>query len=252
MTEQGTPTTTSFATINESGPFSLVESGLPLGITRQPTFGSHVSADLGSISYIELLSQEKLVDVVKISTTTKPDQSVWSFKNTYSDVIALHAPKQNVFRLASWNLHFRFEFRSNFQQVGMALIYQHNYPDDAMSYMIGHNAPTNLSTKLATQLPHLKIAFGENFDAEAVMKWNLPFHALSSDQQVTGNYAWKLQSSQDYPALLNMEPCMGSIHLCVPVQMQVSTGVTPEMTVRIWSWLTDVKLAAYQPDKDNL
>lgn len=252
MTEQGTNQTTSFATINESGPFSLVESGLPLGITRQPTFGSHVSADLGNISYQQLISQEKLVGVVTISTSTKADEPVWSFENTYLRVKELHFPKQNLFRLTSWNLHFRFEFRSNFQQVGMALIYQHNYPHDAMSYMLGKSAPTKLSAKLAMQLPHLKVALGENFDAEAVMKWNLPFHALSSDQAKGGNYLWKIPEEDKYSAFLRMEPSMGSIHLAVPVQMQVSAGVTPEMTVRIWSWLTDVKFAAYQPDETNL
>lgn len=252
MALQSTEKNTSFATINESGPFSLVETGLPLGITRQPTFGSHVSADLGNISYTQLISQEKLVGVVSISTSTPPDVPIWSFVNAHSDVKALHFPKQKLFRLQSWNLHFRFEFRSNFQQVGMALIYQHNYPRDALAYCVGKTLGGRTSTKLATQLPHLKVALGENFDAEAVMKWNLPYHALTSDQINSGDYAWHFSNQSKLNARQNWEPEMGSIHLAVPVQMQVSTGVTPEMTVRIWSWLTDVKLAAYQPDSENL
>lgn len=252
MALQSTEKNTSFATVNESGPFSLVESGLPLGISRQPTFGSHTSADLGNISYTQLISQEKLVGVINITTSSPPDVPLWSFINSHKHVKELHFPKQNVFRLQSWNLHFRFEFRSNFQQVGMALIYQHNYPRDALSYCVGKALGGRVSTKLATQLPHLKIALGENFDAEAVMKWNLPYHAQSSDQMTGGNYAWQFGNQGKLNPRQLFEPEMGSIHLAVPVQMQVSTGVTPEMTVRIWSWLTDVKLAAYQPSSDNL
>lgn len=257
MTEQGTPQTTSFATINESGPFSLVETGLPLGISYQPDISTHTSADLGNISYRDLISQEKLVDTIKITTSSLPNKKLWEFENEFPSVVKLHAPRQNVFRLLSWNLHFRFEFRSNFQQVGMALIYQHNYPPSAMSYLLDQKFDITHKTealpmKLATQLPHIKVAFGENLDVHAVMKWNVPHHALASDQRVDGNYAWKISNSQDYFSQNPMNVSMGSIVLSAPIQMQVAAGVTPEMTVRIWSWLTDVKFAAYQPSETTL
>lgn len=235
----------------QSGAIPLKESGLPLGIPIQPDIMAsyHEHASLKAMTMSALLGQHKLIGTYTISTATDPTKPIWSFRHTPAAVASMHLRSMvKLFRLSSWTLHFKFEFRSNFQQVGQCLVVQHNIPLQVSWYLLGkditRNDETQLYTnyKLMTLLPHTKVAMGEDVDVNATMKWNIPVEGVQSHPTL---YAWKTSSTLASP---NEDYDMGSIFVIAPWKMDVAQGVTPEMTVRIWSWLTDVKLASYDPE----
>lgn len=92
---------------------------------------------------------------------------------------------------------------------------------------------------------------GEDIDIHVELKWDCP-HSASFGLDMYNPDGDKLlpdvgnDSAFDTPFY-----DFGSLNLYVPFPMQVSTGVSSVMSVRIWTYLTDFKYAAYYP-KDNV
>lgn len=250
MATQGIATETGFSTINESGAIPSVESGLPLGLPEQPDLmvSHHERAMVARFHLTSLLEQEKLVGTYEITPTTDPSTAVWEFVHTARNVLELHLRTyKTIFRLSSWKLHFKFEFRSNFQQVGQILVVQHNIPLKTLWYILGKYQDLDGSNKLSenymlmTILPHTKVAMGEDVDVQATMNWNIPIEGCMSSYS---GYQYDHESAENTYA---QEIEMGRIFVIAPVKMQVALNVTPSMTVRIWSRLSNLRLAAYNP-----
>lgn len=248
MEQQGNSNETGYSTINQSGAPPLEESGLPIGLPRQPDImalhHSHIMTNKAALT--TLLEQDKLIGTYPIGVGMDPGSPVWQFVHTYSNVAKLHLRSfQDTYKLASWTLHFKFEFRSNFQQVGQNLVVQHNIPTELLSYIFGTGtlggSDLYKSYKIMTQLPHTKVAMGEDVDVHATMNWNIP---LESAFESGFSYKWPLTESMQ-SRIENIE--FGTIAIVPAIPMQVAKGVSPNMTVRVWSRLSNLKLGAYSP-----
>lgn len=235
------------ATGIQSGATPLAETELPMHIPTQADFMAMMRSPAQSKpwTYEQLLSQEKRVGKFSITTSTSQTIPVWTFQHTFDNVASLHFPnRKNDFKNYSWKLHFRLQFRSNWQQVGQIVVVQHNIPQNVFGYLTGQ--PTFLALNndyaIMTMLPHTKVAMGEDTDVEVEMPWNLPVAASYASM---ANYV-QTAPIAGVPALLR-SPDMGTVSIYAPWQMQVANGVNPQMTVEIWSYLTDLTLGGYDP-----
>lgn len=250
MSVQGIATEIGYSTVNESGAVPLQESGLPLGLPRQPDQMAlyHSHAETARVAFTTLLEQEKLVGTYMITPNTPTNVPVWSFRHTASNVLNMHLRSMSkLFRLSSWTIHFKFEFRSNFQQVGQCLVVQHNMPLELLWYILGKDEEDVAadviydSYRYMTLLPHTKVAMGEDIDVTATLNWNIP---LEGCYALEAGYVWPSQDTSKVVA----EPIeLGEIFVIAPIKMEIANGVTPNMSVRIWSRLSNLKLAAYDP-----
>lgn len=203
--------------------------GLPTKAIENRSFSSAIAPQW---TYEELQSQCKLIKTIKIT----PDSSgeIWSFRNTWRNVEEIHfRTLTNLFLLRSWKLNFIFEFRSNFQQVGLMNIVFNNMPRALQDYIPGQQHVD--SFPLQVQLPHRLVSMGEDVNVHIGLNWLSPFIAAPS----------KLYKTVTPDSLVYDDYDMGTLKLYVPYPMEVATGVTPNMSVRIWSYLTDVTYAGY-------
>lgn len=191
------------------------------------------------------MSQEKKVGTFTIDTSSSASAPIWTFWHNFGDVAALHFPsRKNDFRNFSWNLHFRLQFRSNFQQVGQIIVVQHNMPPEVIQYLLEvEDASAAIASNYGrmTMLPHTKVPMGEDTDVHVEMPWNLPEICTYAS---LGNYNYNVNGS-GVPQ--KKVPTMGCVMIVPAIQMQVAANVNPQMTVEIWSWLTDLRLSGYDP-----
>lgn len=255
MAEQGIATEQGMSTVNQSGAKPLEESGLPLGIPKQIDVmaSHHDHAGTARLALTTLLSQDKLVDTITINSATSQTVPVWKFTHDASSVLQMHMRTYaDFFHMSSWTLHFKFEFRSNFQQVGQCLVVQHNIPERTFWYLIGKRSGSDSYAelysdyKLMTLLPHTKVSMGEDVDVHATMNWNL---AVEGCQSSYAGYSWP--PGDGIKGFKNEIQRMGHIFVIAPIPMQIAQGVSPNMSVRIWSRLSNLKLSAYDP-KDTV
>lgn len=237
----------------DTGAFPLQMSNVVLGLPYKPdpTAVLHGTAKTRPWSYGDLVSQHKLLADLTISAgnsnTAGTSGRVWHFRNTWRNVVNTHFGLnfKKLFGLKSWTVNFRFQFRSNFQQVGQSLISYTNIPAQLWDY---HGLTTEARSlfdigdyMVHTQFPHRKIAMGEDVDVEVALRWLSPFEAsFGTDVYDYEGDGVKNSWSEGYD--------MGTLFLSVPFSMEVATGVDPSMSVRIWSWLTDITYAAYTPE----
>lgn len=219
-------------------PFSNVEIGLP--IKPDPTQIDKTGTSTNSWRYEDIVGQMKLMADLPVSTSTKG--YLWSFQNTWVNVAKFHFRNNmdKLFGIKSWKLKFLFEFRSNFQQVGQLCLFYSNLPSIATSYHFNTQAATTDpydDYTVMTQLPHRKIPMGEDVDIPLTCTWISPFKGSFATSR------FKIDDAGNFDPIYDM----GTIFLYVPFEMQVATGVDPQMTVRIWSSLSDVQYSAYQP-----
>jgi hypothetical protein len=246
--EQEKPQIQARATVIDTGAIPLPLSNIPLGIPDKPDImaSHHGNSSAAMWSLSEIFSQQKLIGTYNISTSTAVDKPVWSFQHTFQNVLDLHFRElQGLFSMYSWTLHFRFQFRSNFQQVGQVLIVNHTIPQRLLPFLIGTKPLKTLEENymLMTTLPHVKVPMGEDIDVDCSLKWNVPVQAPTFTKE-----HYTLPSGDvPLPDTLTLQYDMGSVFVIAPIQMEVAQNVTPNMTVRIWSWLTDVKMGGYSP-----
>lgn len=209
--------------------------GLPKPVVRDSDVGSAVSQPW---SYGDLVSQKKLLTTLRVTTDVKPGREpIWHFRNTWRNVYETHFRNlEELFMLKSWTLNFLFEFRSNFQQVGQFNLVYTNIPKPLQPYLVGDEFGSYL---IQTQLPHQKIFMGEDTNTTVQLKWLSPFKSgIYFDKYLTGIPSDYSSVTDDYD--------MGTLYLYVPFPMQVATNVDPSMTVRIWTYLSDVDYAGYR------
>lgn len=245
------------ATEIDSGATQLSLGSTPMfsNISLDPANMIHGPARAPAWSFAELISQRKLVGTFPIASTgVTPMEKVWSFRHTFANVLQLHMrDMKNLFHLYSWKLHFCFQFRSNFQQVGQILVVQHHIPKNYFYYLTGKE-DVHEDYRLATMLPHVKVPMGEDVDVEAEMVWNAPVAAASGNWDSYRYKSW-VEPGPGKPPAREIEHSgydMGSIGVYVGLPMEIAQNVNPSLTVRIWSWLTDVKYGAYTPTDDLL
>lgn len=158
---------------------------------------------------------------------------------------------KEVFHLYSWKLHFCFQFRSNFQQVGQILVVQHHIPKNLM-YLLAGTSEVAGSYRLATMLPHVKVPMGEDVDVETEMVWNAPVAASSGFWNSYSYKSWAVNELDPARQIEHSGYDMGSVAIYVAKAMEIAQNVNPSMTVRVWSWLTDLRYGGYTPTDDIL
>lgn len=231
----------------DTGAIPLPMSNVLLGLPYKPDPTTSIKA--GSVArswtYADLVSQKKLIADIQIDNTS--EGTIWTFQNTWDNVLKTHFSGDDgirlLFGLKSWTISFLFEFRSNFQQVGQVCIFYSNLPKVLETYHfdVRNQQSVYKDYGVITQLPHRKIPMGEDQDCVVSLKW------LSPHSSSFGNDMYEWSAAEPNPDSLTPWYDMGSLRLAVPFKMQVSTGVDPTMTVRVWSWLSDFTAGAYHP-----
>nr|UCS96412.1 MAG: ORF1 [Polycipiviridae sp.] len=250
----------------DQGTLPLSMQNVILGLPTKPglQFDDRSSVKATPWTYEQLISQKQLINVITISkeNSKNPGDIHFILPNTWDLIEKMHFRKlKDLFFLKSWKWKLIFEFRSNFQQVGMLALSYVNCPADAYPYLTHEPlqapgvpyytssdgnygtpktlGPTALDTPQAIyQLPHRLIFLGEDNDVECTFNWLSPFKSTFEQQAYSTLYAKKKGDTQ-YD--------MGQIRLHTIVPMDYSIGVTPTMTVRIYSQLTDVEYSGYMP-----
>lgn len=258
----------------DHGTLPLALENVILGLPTKPgiQFDDRSSVNATKWTYDQLVSQKQLIGTYQINTSTDPKKPVFAMRNSWKTIRDLHfRTLDSAFFFKSWKWHLTFEFRSNFQQVGMMTLSYVNLPADAAPYIIGEPISfigqkpevgtksknigyrTTVLDTLETiyQLPHTLIMMGEDQDVECCFNWLSPFKSAFSDK-IYNPYSndgtpwppFEDNSYEDYD--------MGMIRLHVPVPMTLATGVDPNLTIRVWSHLSDVEYAGYIPQDSIL
>nr|WPV63629.1 MAG: hypothetical protein [Wufeng shrew polycipivirus 5] len=207
--------------------------GLPQKLTESRSFSSTVAQPW---DYGELMSQRKLMATLNITPDTPTDKPLWFYTNSFQQVMSTHFRNlSDLFLVKSWTLNFLFEFRSNFQQVGLCNLVYTNLPQILQHYLL---PKTSFDTfTMQTQMPHRLVFMGEDQEINISLKWLSPFVSAPTA---------KFYQIHPTPAI-NDDYDMGTLFLTVPFPMEVAAGVDSTMTVRIWSHLSDVTYAGYSP-----
>lgn len=227
----------------DTGPIPLSMENVILGLDSKPGPSvdnlSSILANSWNIS--EFVGQRKLRALVDISTSSRTDEPLWQYEHTWANVVADHLRGfSSSFALWSWKLNFHFEFRSNFQQVGMMMISYTNFPKSTRRYLYPDKVFNQFVVQ--SQLPHKFVMMGEDNDVVVGLNWVSPFKAAPTSE------VYHVEQG-----IVNNNYDMGTIYLWAPFKMMLASGVTSNtMTVRIWSFLTDVKYSGYSPDDSSL
>lgn len=237
-TEQAVSEIKSRAKEIDTGTQPLSMENVILGLPSKPgpSVDNLSSAMANSWNLNEYIGQRKLQATINITLDTPTNVPIWAYEHKWSNVIVDHFRAfSNVFALRSWKLNFHFEFRSNFQQVGMLMISYTNLPENTRKYLYPDNVFNQFVVQ--TQLPHRFVMMGEDQDVVVGLNWLSPYKASISGEIFAHPSG---DTHNDYE--------MGKIMLWAPYAMQVATGVAANnMTVRIWSYLTDISMAGYNP-----
>lgn len=228
--------------IDDGIPPSPMENVL-LGLPTKPNSDilDEGSATSRPWTFQEFIAQKKLLADIPVNANTTG--KIFEFRNTWSNIVNLHFRSlKDLFILKSWNVDLLFEFRSNFQQVGQFLLSYSPCPKSAIEYLVGEEE--FYTYQMQTQLSHRKIFMGEDMNYTIKLKWLSPhksslYSQLLNTDDTVGETGELKFVPDDYD--------MGFITLSIPFQMQVATGVVSDMNVRVWSYLTDVQYAGYNP-----
>lgn len=227
----------------QTGAIPLEGANVQLGLLEKPDpmQNQRIHALVPNWTLSQILSTRKDIGTFTISVSTPTDKPVWSFRHTMQNVVDLHMRTlKDYFRIWRWNLHFHFEIRSNFQQVGQILIVNHTIPPRVLQNLVGRTFSLYGDYFLMTQLPHRKIMMGEDVDVHMTCQWDAPIEGTIG---LTNIYGGRLKDG----SLVSLQYDMGEIFLIAPFQMQVGQNVNPSLTVKIWSYITDLGMSAYSP-----
>lgn len=266
----------------DSGTLPLSMTNAILGLPTKPGLqrDSQNSVSATHWSYEQLAGQKKLLFTTTINTSTDTHTPVFTYHNTWRNIWKTHFNALNsIFMFKSWRLNFQFQFRSNFQQVGMMAISYSNYPTDAVPYLFGQpqiipfdNTTTDQNARLWTwtdgvgtskfsdayetttldtlkaiyQLPHTLVFMGEDQDVPVSIEWVSPFKASMED--FDPNKKFNAEITDKTITTFNDDYDMGTIRLHVPFKMRVATGVTDTLTIRVYSWLDRLEYSGYTPN----
>lgn len=255
----------------DHGTTPITMQNVILGLPEKPgvQFGNRESVNSIKWAYEQLVSQKQLLCTVPIVKGANASSPLFMLQNSWKTIMDIHFRNlSDIFFLKSWKWHLTFEFRSNFQQVGMATIAYVNAPLSAIPYLTGspityvdtlpssstnpgaNGIPANIQShslftlSSAIQLPHVHVMLGEKQDVQCTLNWVSPFK--SSFKNVDPYGSKSVYGNLPNPS--DPQYDMGFVYLFVPVPMDYALGVDPNCTVRIWSHLTDVEYAGYTPD----
>lgn len=257
----------------DKGTLPIKMQNVYLGMPVKPgiQFDDRSSVAATKWAFEQLVSQKQLLCTFNIAQNGSASKPYFLLANSWKNIVSLHFRNlQNLFFVKSWKWHLTFQFRSNFQDVGMASIVYSNCPLKAIPYITGspieqvdslvspidkpgqNGIPSNLvnnahpmfTLEVANQLPHIHVMFGENQDIECTFNWLSPFKAAYPNI----DYSYDTDWDQDpHPNPNDPGYDMGFVYLFTPVPLTNATGITPNLTVRVWSHLTDVEYAGYVP-----
>lgn len=257
-------------------PMQMANVILGLPTKPGPSFDDRSSVSATGWTFDQLVSQRVLLTTININPSTGSIGSspLFILQNSWDNIRKIHFRTLDpLFFLKSWKWHLTFQFRSNFQQVGMMSISYVNAPIDAYPYLTGKpqqylESPLS-SMELGTygkvtsnlddhpldtpeaiyQLPHTLVMMGEDQDVECTFNWLSPFKAAFDDVNPTPD---QLATQDKYPEKNGAVYDMGNVRLHTIIPMTLASGIAAnELTVRIWSHLTDVEYAGYIPT-DNI
>lgn len=231
----------------DTGAIPLSMSNVILGLPvkpEPPVLSDSVSAR--PWTWAELVSQKQLVTTIAISPSTKEDVPLWEYNNSWRSIINskfFMSEIGELYVIRRWDLNLLFEFRSNFQQVGMMSLVHSNCPPALEGYFFPSSRTASIHDfAIQTQLPHRLIPMGEDVDVSVCLKWNASY--LSSFERKYYSMDW-LQNTEYHQEQDDYQ--MGILRLYAPFKMETSNGVDNQMTVRIWAYLTNLQYAAYAP-----
>lgn len=253
-------------------PVSMTNAILGLPNKSGNQFDDRSSIAATKWTYDQLAGQKQLIAAIQINKSTDSTKPVFVFPFTWNQINDLFFNSlAKLFYFKSFKLNFCFQFRSNFQQVGMMTISHSNFPFSAVPYLFGSKANTPYtivsdviipdgkemfwpkimdryfvteldSLKAIYQLPHTLVMMGEDQDVPVTINWLSPFKAgfdNPANGEITNDFIYY---TNDYD--------MGNLRLHVPIKMNVSTGVTDVLTVRIYGWISDIEYSGYVPTDD--
>lgn len=256
----------------DSGTLPMKMENVYLGLPEKPgiQFDDRSSVNATKWAFEQLVSQKQLLCTFEIPSQQSASKPYFLLANNWRNIVKIHFRNlKDLFFVKSWKWHLQFQFRSNFQEVGMASIVYCNCPLSAIPYITGspieyvdglvspitkpgqNGIPNNIvnamhplfTLEAANQLPHTHVMFGENQDIDVTMNWLSPFKAGFPDKEYA--YLSKYQDSVPDPNDPGYD--MGFIYLFTPVPLTTASGYEPNLTVRVWSHLTDVEYAGYVP-----
>lgn len=257
----------------DHGTLPLTLENVMLGLPVKPgiQFDDRSSVNATKWTYDQLVSQKQFVGHFEISPSTSKEKPIFAMRNSWDNIVKLHFKSlATAFYFKSWKWHLTFQFRSNFQQVGMMALSYVNLPADAAPYILqepisfigqepgvlpnsdflhpttGYRPTVLDNLESIYQLPHTLIMMGEDQDVECCFNWLSPFKSAFYDRNPnpypSTTTSWPIIADPS-----DSEYDMGMIRLHVPVPMTTATGVNTNLTVRVWSHLTDVEYAGYIP-----
>lgn len=255
----------------DHGTLPLTLENVMLGLPVKPgiQFDDRSSVNATKWTYDQLVSQKQLIGHFNIGPATSTEKPLFAMRNSWQTIMNLHFRNlKTAFYFKSWKWHLTFQFRSNFQQVGMMSLSYVNLPTDAAPYILqepisfigqkpeistgnqtGNGYRPTILDKLETiyQLPHTLVMMGEDQDVECTFNWLSPFKAAFYDRNINPypdtTTSWPIIAD---PSLDDYD--MGMIRLHAPIAMTTAPGVNTNLTVRVWSHLTDVEYAGYIPN----
>lgn len=259
--------TTSRAKEFDHGTIPVPMTNAILGLPTKPgnQFDNRSSIAATKWTYDQLAGQRQLIGSFSITKSTDAVKPVFVFPFTWNQINkTFFNSLAKLFYFKSFKLNFCFQFRSNFQQVGMMAISYSNYPFSAVPYIFGSKANTPYtpittgdgnemfypkimdryftteldSMKAIYQLPHTLVFMGEDQDVPITINWLSPFKAGFENKEYTTQNAYYYTNDYD----------MGNIRLHVPIKMNTAPGVSENLNVRVYGWISDLEYSGYTPD----
>lgn len=272
-TEENKIETRSRAKEFDHGTIPMQMANVMLGLPTKPgpSFDDRSSVSSTNWTFDQLVSQRVLLTTFNVGLqdggfNTPP---MFILQNSWENIRKIHFRTLDpLFFLKSWKWHLTFQFRSNFQQVGLMAISYVNLPIDAYPYItrkpqaalesplsqmeLGNYGRSVIqeahpldSPEAIYQLPHTLISMGEDQDVECTFNWLSPFKAAFDYVNPDPNY---LAYNDKYPEQNVAIYDMGNVRFHVLVPMTMATGASGNLlTVRVWSHLSDVEYAGYIP-----
>jgi len=252
-------------------PVSMTNAILGMPTKTGNQFDDRSSISATKWTYDQLAGQRQLIAALQINKVTDTIKPVFVFPFTWNQINdTFFNSLAKLFYFKSFKLNFCFQFRSNFQQVGMMTVSYSNFPFSAVPYLFGtkantpyspiseSNPPTGKemqyplimdryftteldSLKAIYQLPHTLVMMGEDQDVPITINWLSPFKAGFDNVDNSGTGA-ALYYTNDYD--------MGNLRLHVPIKMNTAANVSDVLTVRIYGWISDIEYSGYVPTDD--
>lgn len=237
-----------------------------LGLPTKPgnQFDDRSSISATKWTFDQLAGQKQLITTLTINKGTDTTKPIFLFRNSWNQINhTFFNSLAKLFYFKSFKLNFAFQFRSNFQQVGMMTISYVNYPLSSIPYIFGSKADTPYtplttsngqemfwpqilsryfsnptdSLKAIYQLPHTLVMMGEDQDVTVSLNWLSPFKAGFDNPNTLSTDATYYINDYD----------MGFIRLHAPIKMATAPGVSDSLTVRIYGWISDLQYSGYVP-----